>query len=489
MKLTDLLNGLNVIKISGSIRDDEVSGIEYDSRKVVRDALFVAIKGFKVDGHDFIMDALKAGVVAVVVENDDSVSDETFIHNNAAKILVGDSRKSLADISHIYYNRPSSALNLVGITGTNGKTTTSYILKNVFETAGIKTGMLGTISNYIGNKIIDSNLTTPESNDLNKLLFNMVNENCHNAVMEVSSHALSLKRVHGLSYNSAVFTNITAEHLDFHKTFDNYLSTKKILFDSLSKDAFVVYNADDHNSNKIIANCIANKYSFGTLSNVDFFINEIEYNFSGTSFNLQHKKNEYKIETSLVGEFNAYNACAAFAIGKLNGIDEDIIINGIKTTPQIPGRFEVITNGQKNVVIDYSHTPDSLEKALFTLSKLNSTSREVITVFGCGGNRDSSKRPKMGEIATTLSDKVIITSDNPRDENPDKIINGIISGITKDNYTVIEERADAIEEAIKQSNDDAIVLIAGKGHEDYQEIKGKRLHFSDKEKAEKYLGD
>jgi UDP-N-acetylmuramoyl-L-alanyl-D-glutamate--2,6-diaminopimelate ligase len=487
MKLTDLLNGIRAIQITGNIRNDEVSSIEYDSRKVVRNSVFVAIKGFKMDGHNFIQDALNKGAIAVVLDQDDSVPADLFKHNEAAKILVSDSRKSLAEISGIYFRHPSSKLNLIGITGTNGKTTTSYFLKNIFETAGYKSGLLGTISNYIGSRAVNSKLTTPESNNLNELLLEMVNEKCAFAVMEVSSHSLALKRVYGLNYNSAVFTNITMDHLDFHKTFENYLETKKILFDNLDENAFVVYNSDDDNSSKILTDCKARKYSYGTLSNTDFYLNNISYDLKGTSFTIRYNKNDYTITTTLVGAFNAYNACAAFAVAKLNDLEDDVIIKGINTTPQIPGRFEVITAGHKNVIVDYSHTPDSLEKTLSAIRSLNEEKREIVTVFGCGGNRDKIKRPGMGKIATALSNRVIITSDNPRDEDPFEIINDITSGVTKDNFEVIEDREEAIKTALEESHGNAIILIAGKGHEDYQEIKGERFHFSDKEIAAKYL--
>ncbi|MFC2103077.1 UDP-N-acetylmuramoyl-L-alanyl-D-glutamate--2,6-diaminopimelate ligase [Bacteroidota bacterium] len=483
MKLTELLNGINAVQVIGNIRNAEVSSIEFDSRKVLKNSLFVAIKGFTVDGHRFIQDAIENGAIAVVLENDNSVSDDIFKHGNAAKILVADSRKSLAEISNFYFNHPSSKLKLVGITGTNGKTTSSYFIKNIFETAGYKTGLLGTISNYIGKKAIDSKLTTPESNNLNEMLTQMVSEKCSHAVMEVSSHSLALNRVTGLRFNSAVFTNITSDHLDFHESFENYFNAKKLLFDSLDAEAFVVYNSDDKYSTQIIADCNARKYSFGTLSNADFSVNEIDYNLSGTTFTICHNKNDYLISTSLVGDFNAYNACAAFAVGKIYGIKEDHLIMGIKTTPQIPGRFEVISAGSKNVIVDYSHTPDSLKKTLQVIRKLNKENKEIITVFGCGGNRDKIKRPEMGKIATGISDKVIITSDNPRDENPFEIINDITNGIESNNFNVIESRAEAIRASIKQSSENAIILIAGKGHEEYQEIKGKRVKFSDKKIA------
>jgi len=487
MNLTELLNGVTAIQVSGNVRDDKITGIEYDSRKVKNDSVFAAIKGFNVDGHKFIPDALNSGAIAIILDNEETTYEELYKHSGAAKILVNDSRTALADVSDIYFGHPSTKLNLIGITGTNGKTTTSYFIKNILETANYKTGLLGTISNFIGDKKIDSKLTTPEANDLNEMLLQMVNEGCEYSVMEVSSHSLVLKRVHSLYYSSAIFTNITAEHLDFHHDFENYLNAKKILFDGLDASAIVVYNSDDDNSGEVLKDCKAKSYSYGTISGSDFLIKQIEYDFNGTSFIINHDATDYKITTSLVGEFNAYNATAAFAITKLHGLKEDQIIKGIKTTPQVPGRFEVICKEIKKVIIDYAHSADSLEKALKIVNKLNSDGAKIITVFGCGGNRDKLKRPLMGKIASELSDEVIITSDNPRNEDPYKIIDDIKSGIVKKNYNVIENREEAIKHAIHKSDGNSIILIAGKGHEDYQEIKKVRTHFSDREVAENYL--
>ena len=487
MRLTELLNGVTAIQVTGNVRDNKITGIEYDSRKVKNDSVFAAVKGFNVDGHKFIPDALNRGAIAIILDNEGNVPDELYKHGGAVKILVNDSRSALAEASDFYFGHPSTKLNLIGITGTNGKTTTSYIIKNILETAGYKTGLVGTISNFIGDKKNNSKLTTPEANDLNEMLLQMVREGCEYTVMEVSSHSLALKRVHSLCYSSAIFTNITAEHLDFHHDFESYLKAKKILFDELDDNAFVVYNYDDDNSREVLKDCTAKRYSYGTLSGSDFLIKQIEYDLDGTSFIINYDATDYKITTSLVGEFNAYNATAAFAITKLHGVKEDQIINGIKTTPQVPGRFEVINQENKKVIIDYAHSADSLEKALKIVNNLNSDDAKIITVFGCGGNRDKLKRPQMGNIASELSNELIITSDNPRNEDPYKIIEDIKSGVVKNNFNVIENREEAIKHAILNNDDNSLILIAGKGHEDYQEIKGVRTHFSDREVVEKYL--
>ncbi len=488
MLLSELLNKIKAVQVIGNPPGREVTGVEYDSRKVVNGSVFLAIKGYNTDGHFFIQDALNNKAVAVVVERSESVPDSLVNHFNAIKIVVNDGRQALAEISNAFYDEPSKKMRLIGITGTNGKTTSSYFLKNILETAGYKVGLMGTISNYIGKERINAKLTTPESNDLNKMLDQMINAGCDFAVMEVSSHSLSLKRVHGLNFSFAVFTNITPEHLDFHGDFENYLSAKKILFDSLPVSSSAIYNSDDLHSVDVIKNCRALKYSFGAKIDSQFNILNINCELSGTSFTIKYENKEYQLKTSLVGDFNAYNAAGAFATAKLSGIKDEVIAEGISTTPQVPGRFEVIPNGTRKIVIDYSHTPDSLEKTLMVIRKITGKKNPVHTVFGCGGNRDKLKRPLMGKIATELSDTVIVTSDNPRNENPSTIIEEIKSGITTDNYQVIEDREKAIEEAIKKSGKNSVILIAGKGHEDYQEINGIRNHFSDREMAKKYLG-
>jgi len=487
MELTQLINNVKAIQVIGDIQRKDISGIFYDSRKVITNSVFVAMKGFNSDGHNYILDAINKGAIAVVLENNESVPDEIFIHDKVAKILVNNSRVALAELSNDFFKQPSKKLKLIGITGTNGKTTTSYFIRNILEASGEKTGLIGTIANYIGDKEIKATLTTPESSDLNELFLEMLNEGCKSAVMEVSSHSLVLNRVHGLDFNSAVFTNITSDHLDFHQNFENYFNAKKIIFDDLSPSAFGVYNIDDKNSSNLIKDSNAKLFSYGTSSNADFLLKEISFDLNGTSFVLEYNGKKYNAFTSLIGEFNAYNAAAAFASTVLLGIDEGTAIDGIRTTKQVPGRFEVLRTGSKKVIIDYSHTADSLEKALKSIKAIVKDKHPVYTIFGCGGNRDKTKRPVMGKIASELSDRIVITSDNPRFENPMDIIKEIEAGIEKNNYSIIENRDNAIRSAIENSEDDAVILIAGKGHEDYQEIKGTRNHFSDRETAEKYL--
>ena len=487
MELTELINRVYISQIVGEVQRQDVTSIFYDSRRVIKGSIFVAIKGFKSDGHKFILDALNNGAIAVILEDNNSVPDEIFIHNGKAKILVKDSRIALAQASNYFFKEPSNRLKLIGITGTNGKTTTTYFIKSIVELAGNKAGLIGTISNYIGSKEIKTSLTTPESNDLNELFYEMFSEGCSYAVMEVSSHSLILKRVYGLNFSCAIFTNITSDHLDFHGNFEEYFKAKKILFDSLSDSSVIIYNKDDKNSSNIIKDSKAKVYSFGTTPGAEFLIKNISYNLNGTTFTIHYNAKDYSIFTSLIGGFNAYNASAAFASTVLDGINPEMVITGIRNTKQVPGRFEVIGQGNKKVIVDYSHTADSLEKALSALNNIVKEQNPVYTVFGCGGNRDKTKRPVMGKIASEMSKKVFITSDNPRNENPFEIIKEIKVGINKDNFEVIENRKEAIRRAIEDTEDNAVILIAGKGHESYQEINGIRNHFSDKEIAEKYL--
>jgi UDP-N-acetylmuramoyl-L-alanyl-D-glutamate--2,6-diaminopimelate ligase len=489
MELTQLLNSVHVIQVTGEVQRRDVADIVYDSRKVQKNSVFVAIKGYKSDGHKFLHDAINKGAIAVVVQEDNSIPEDLITHLQIAKILVNDTRKALAELSKGFFKDPTSKLKLIGITGTNGKTTSSFILRSILQNAGYKAGLIGTIANYIGDEKVDSKLTTPESNDLNRMFYNMIQSGCEYAVIEVSSHSLVLNRVDCLDFKIAIFSNITSDHLDFHQTFDEYLNAKKILFDGLSEKSFAIINADDKNSNSIIKDSKAKIFTYGISDNSDYQIQNIVYDLNGTDFTITHNKVNYKIHTSLIGTFNAYNATSAFATAHCLGINAEKIVKGIKSASQVPGRFEVLGNDNKKVIVDYSHTADSLEKALQTVKEIVKDKNQVVTVFGCGGDRDKSKRPIMGKVASDLSDKVFVTSDNPRTENPFAIIEDIKKGITKNNFEIVEDREEAIKKAIQSSDNDAVILIAGKGHENYQEINGLRNHFSDQEVAIKYLGE
>jgi len=487
MKLSDLLNKVKTLQVTGNAELKEITNITIDSRTSSNNSLFFAIEGFKTDGHNFINDVINKSVAAVVLQNPKVIPDQIFSHSGCVKIVVQDSRKSLAEFSNIFYGEPSKKLNLIGITGTKGKTTTAFFVKNIFEHAGFKTGLIGTIANYIGKNEVKTLLTTPQSHEINSLLAQMVNENCTQCVMEVSSHALRLNRIDYLNFGTGIFTNITSDHMDYHKTFDHYLESKKILFDLIPSTGKIVYNVDDSNSSKLIKDSTAQKFSFGISEKATCRIKNIAYSLEGTNFDLIWKGKDYHLTTSLVGHFNAFNAASAFETSVVNGIDYQIAIDGIKNTPQVPGRFEVISKKNKKVIVDYSHTSDSLKQALTAVQYIVKQERPIYTVFGCGGDRDRTKRPIMGDIAASMSGRIYVTSDNPRTEDPFIIINEILKGIKSNNYRVIENREETIRSAILESEDNAVILIAGKGHESYQEINGVRKHFSDKELAQKYL--
>ncbi|KAF0152693.1 MAG: UDP-N-acetylmuramyl tripeptide synthase [Ignavibacteria bacterium] len=490
MKLNELLNKVKVVQVVGNAELKEILNITIDSRTAGKNSIFFAIEGFKTDGHKFVQDAINQGAdaVVVVVQNVNIVPDQIFVHAGCVKIVVEDTRKSLAEFSNIFYGEPSKKLKLIGITGTKGKSTTAFYVKNIFENAGYKCGLIGTIANYIGDKEIKTTLTTPQSHELNELLNEMVKEGCTHCVMEVSSHALRLNRVDYISFASAIFTNITSDHMDFHKTFEHYFASKKILFDMVGESGTISYNSDDENGSAIVKHSAARKISYGLNKEASVKINKVEFDLEGTKFELKWQGTNYKAETSLVGHFNALNAASAFVAAVAEGISPENALEGIKTTPQVPGRFEVVGKKNKKVIVDYSHTSDSLKQVLIAIHHIVKKERKIYTVFGCGGDRDRTKRPIMGEIASSMSEWVYVTSDNPRTEDPFLIIDEILKGIKANNYRLHENRDEAIRAAIFESEDDAVILIAGKGHENYQEINGVRKHFSDKETAEKYIG-
>ncbi len=484
--LDKILNNLTVTQVTGDVIGKEIKKISVDSRNVDNKTLFIAIKGFNFDAHTVLDEVINKGVIAVVIE-DDALPEEVYKHSNVVKILVKNSRLALAKISNIFYGKPSEKLNLIGITGTKGKSSSAFFLRNILNEDNRTSGLIGTIKNIIGEREIPTKLTTPESYTINELLSEMVKEEVRDCVMEVSSHALSLYRVADLDFNIASFTNLASDHLDFYKTRENYFQAKKILFDSLSESSFALINADDEFSERIITDCKAKVVRFGFSEKADFRISNLDYDFSGTRFSIHYSGKEYLLETKLIGTFNAYNATLAFAAAILSGVNENAAIQGIKTMPQVPGRFEVIKHNNKTVIIDYAHTTGSLAEALKALRKIAGEKRKVFTIFGAGGDRDKTKRPEMGKVAEELSDKIFVTSDNPRTENPETIIADIISGLKKKDVYINPNREEAIKSALKEADENTVVLIAGKGHENYQEVNGVRSHFSDKEIAEKYL--
>ncbi len=485
MKLRELLKHIKVAKFLGD-EDVEIKGITYDSREVEEGNLFVAIKGLNVDGHRFIPEAVLSGAVAVVLENDELIDDSYFIERGVAKVVVNDSRKALALLSSAFYDFPSKKLKLVGVTGTNGKTTTTHLIKSILETAGLKTGLIGTINYVIGDEIIPAGQTTPESLELNRFLKKMVDNGFGACVMEVSSHALALDRVYGFEFDVGVFTNLTQDHLDFHKTFEAYFQAKKILFDSLNQNSYAIYNVDDPYGEKIVSDTKASKLSYGKSDKADVRVKDVKLSFNGTSLIVQTPtEKSLEINSKLIGEFNVYNILSAVAVGYVLGIEHEDIKNGIEKVENVKGRFEkIISPDDYTVIIDYAHTPDALEKCIDTILNLREQAGggKLITVFGCGGDRDRTKRPIMGRISTEKSDITIITSDNPRFEDPEKIISEILAGVKKDSvYYVFVERREAIERALEMAKKGDIVLIAGKGHEEYQVIGDVKVPFSDKQ--------
>ncbi|MCC6549795.1 MAG: UDP-N-acetylmuramoyl-L-alanyl-D-glutamate--2,6-diaminopimelate ligase [Ignavibacteriaceae bacterium] len=487
MQLTDFLNGLRVLSVTGEVQRKDVSSIWYDSRKVQANSVFVAIKGESSDGHRHITEAISKGAIAVIVEDANAIPDEIYLHSKTAKIVVANSRYALADGANHLYKNPSERLALTGVTGTNGKTTVTYILKTIFEYAGKKTGLIGTIETFDGKKTWESQLTTPESSDLSRVLFDMAGNGCANAVMEVSSHALALERVSALVFRAAIFTNLSQDHLDYHQDMENYFRAKKKLFDMVPESGFVIYNADDEFGESIAADTAAMRFCYGKNPEADYRIDTVTCSLTGTKFVLSHRTESFVIETKLKGEFNAYNAAAAFTAAHLQGIKPEIIIEALKNIPQVPGRFEVFTGKGKTVIVDYAHTPDSLEKTLRNIHEI-ALGSEIYTVFGCGGNRDRGKRPLMGAIASQLSTRVILTNDNPRLEDPDVILAEIASGILSDNYKLIADRRLAIMSTISEAPEGSVILVAGKGHESTLTIGTEKIYFSDSEEVKKALG-
>lgn len=493
---------------NSEIMKREVTGVAYDSRKVKGGYLFVAIKGEKHDGHDFIRDAIKNGAVAIAYESNNT---EKVLVEEAIKlkrqplvipIQINNSRKTLACTANNFYGRPSENLMLIGVTGTNGKTTTTYILKSILDILGKGVGLIGTIHYIIKEKIVPAYHTTPEAVEFQSLLKEMLESSCTHVISEVSSHALSQYRVHSTVFRVAVFTNLTRDHLDFHMTMNNYFEAKKRLFtELLHKNGTAIINIDDEYGKRLYSELYMhhlhrrNILTYGIETEADIRSEDINNSIEGLRFKISFGKKKYDILSSLTGIPNVYNLMSAAGAALAAGAPWEAILEGIKKEKGVKGRFERIDIGQNFVCfVDYAHTEDALERLIKTARELSlslhlSPDRlaRIITVFGCGGDRDRGKRPKMAEVATRYSDLVIITSDNPRSEEPLKIIKDIEEGVVESNYLIEPDRKKAIRKAIEMAGEGDIVLIAGKGHEDYQEIKGVRYRFSDREVAEEAI--
>jgi len=473
-KLINILKNITVVKTHGGI-DVLINEIHFDSRNIKQNDIFVAQKGYSVDGHDFIKKAVENGASVVVFD------DESFdnFNDEVVYIQVENSNTALAVMASNYFENPSSKLDLIGITGTNGKTTIATLLFNLFKKLGYKVGLLSTVIIQIDNEQIEATHTTPDSLTINKLLDKMVMQGVEYCFMEVSSHGIHQGRTSGLQFKGGVFTNLTHDHLDYHKTFVEYRDVKKQFFDELSKDAFALVNVDDKNGSVMLQNTKANKLSYALKTSADYKSRIIENQLSGLLLQI----NNTEVWSKLIGSFNAYNLTAIYGVALELGLDKIETLRVISELNSVNGRFQhTISDSGITAIVDYAHTPDALKNVLETINDVKVHGDKVITIVGCGGDRDKAKRPKMGFIATQLSNQVIFTSDNPRSEDADVIIEEMEKGVAKENenkYLSITNRRQAIKTACKLAKKGDIILIAGKGHETYQIIKGVKSDFDD----------
>ena len=473
--LTDILYKVRIEQVVGSTHL-AITSICFDSRKAEKLALFVAIKGELSDGHSFISSSITKGCIAIICE--DLPTDVT---EGVTYIKVKDSQAALAVISANFYNHPSQRLKLVGITGTNGKTTSATLLFRLFTALGYKCGLISTVKNQIGNREISATHTTPDSLSLNQLLHEMVQEGVSYCFMEVSSHAVVQHRIDEITFAGAAFTNITHDHLDYHKTFENYIAAKKGFFDMLPSSAFALSNKDDKNGAVMLQNTKAKKQYYALNQMADFKSRIIESTFGGLLMNIDN----IEVWLKLIGSFNAYNISLVYGVASLLGIDKTTILTTLSNLDAVDGRFQFVKSNTGIIgIVDYAHTPDALQNVLNTINDIRTNNEQLITIVGCGGNRDAMKRPVMASIACNQSNKVILTSDNPRKENPDDIINEMKQGVEPQHASKvlsITDRRQAIKTAVMLAKKGDIILVAGKGHEKYQEIDGVKTHFDDVE--------
>jgi UDP-N-acetylmuramoyl-L-alanyl-D-glutamate--2,6-diaminopimelate ligase len=475
-KLSDILYQVKLEGISGST-DVTVSSLQLDSRKVEKGTVFIAVKGSVTDGHSFIHTAVEKGAVAVICE--DLPAD---ISGDVTYVRVKNSAEAAGQAAHNFYDQPSEKFQLVGVTGTNGKTTIATLLYKLYNDLGYKAGLVSTVENRIGDKTIPSTHTTPDAVNLNVLLKQMAEEECTHVFMEVSSHAVDQRRIAGLKFAGALFSNITHDHLDYHKTFDAYIQAKKAFFDGLSAGAFAITNADDKRGMVMLQNTAATRYSYSLKTVADFKGKILENILTGLVMTI----NDHEVHFRLIGEFNAYNLLAVYGAAICLGEQPQTVLQVLSNLTGAEGRFDYIVSPNQKIlgIIDYAHTPDALVNVLSTIKKLRKGHEQIITVVGCGGDRDKTKRPVMGEVACSHSDKVIFTSDNPRSEDPEMILADMEAGLNtaaKRKFLSMADRKQAIKTAVSMAKSEDIVLVAGKGHEKYQEIKGVRNHFDDKE--------
>ena len=485
IKLQLLISSVDIQATRGDLSAD-IKGVTCDSRKVKTGDIFTALRGYKQDGMRFIDEARMRGAAAVL-----SWKDIEGLPGSFPCVIVKDVRKALAVISKNFFERPDEKIQVIGVTGTNGKTTTCYFYESIVSCSGKKIGVLGTVNQRIGTEKVASERTTPESPDIMAFLKKLSLQGAGYCVMEVSSHSIALDRVHGIRFGQMIFTNLTQDHLDFHKTMDDYFRVKAKVFEELPDDGQAIINIDSDWGLRLTGLSAGKISTYGLSDEADFRIKVSEMTISGSTFTVNYQDNEYRLVSPLMGIPNIYNAAAAFTASILAGFDPAVAIEGIGKMRHVPGRFERVDEGQDyTVIVDYAHTDDALENLLISLREVNPA--RIITVFGCGGDRDRTKRPKMGAVAARLSDYVIVTSDNPRSEAPERIISEIVPGIigvngSSSKYTTIADRADAIAEAIEIAHAGDIVVIAGKGHEKYQQIKDVFLPFDDRTIAATYI--
>jgi UDP-N-acetylmuramoyl-L-alanyl-D-glutamate--2,6-diaminopimelate ligase len=481
IKIEEILKGIEVVSVTGT-KKAVVSGVEFDSRKVKKDSLFVAVKGYKSDGHDFINSAIASGASAIICEKLPEKPGKDLCW-----IKTSDSAEALGLAASNFYGNPSSSLKLVGVTGTNGKTTIATLLYRMFRRLGYKCGLFSTVCNYINDKEFEATHTTPDPVQLNRLLSTMVEEGCDFAFMEVSSHSADQKRIAGLKFAGGIFTNLTHDHLDYHKTFDNYLAAKKRFFDKLPADSFALVNVDDRNGRIMLQNCPASHYTFSVRGMADFRCNIIEQGFEGMALKIQGEE----IWTRFIGDFNASNLLAVYGASELLGAAKKEVLTILSDLHSVAGRLEVIKSDEGiSGIVDYAHTPDALLNVIDTINKIREGSVQLITVVGAGGDRDRTKRPEMAAIAAEGSSKVILTSDNPRTEDPEIILDEMEAGIAPDlkrKTLRISDRHEAIKTAVMLANKGDVILIAGKGHETYQDVMGVKHHFDDREELKNAL--
>ena len=475
MRLNELLKNVETLHIIGDV-EVEITGVNIDSRRIEKGHLFVAIPGTQTDGHKFIPKAIELGAAAVLCEKmpEEQAAGVTYIQVASTEDAVG-------KVATLFYGDPSRKLKLVGVTGTNGKTTIATLLYNMFRKFGHKCGLLSTVCNYIEGEAIPADHTTPDPIELNRLLAQMVDAGCEYAFMECSSHAIAQKRIGGLKFAGGLFTNLTRDHLDYHKTFENYRDAKKAFFDGLDKDAFAITNADDKNGQIMVQNCKAQVKTYSTRTMADFKAKIIECHFEGMYLDINGKE----VGVQFIGKFNVSNLLAVYGTAVMLGKKPEDILLILSTLKSVNGRLEPIHSPEGyTAIVDYAHTPDALENVLNAIHEVLNGKGKVITVCGAGGNRDKGKRPLMAQEAVKQSDKVIITSDNPRFEEPQDIINDMLAGLDQKQMKKvlsIVDRREAIRTACMLAEKGDVILIAGKGHEDYQEIKGVKHHFDDKE--------